>query len=188
MIPYPLPHPIMNTDELKSAFSSTLRAYISALDRYTDEQFMAKPADTEWSLGQMYEHLYGANTYFFLANVKRCLERRKGQEGGDMNASGLNVFKYNSFPPIKVKVPDAVRGPEPVARSKESYKALFEEIIQQGLPLADAAVADPGTYKTLHPIFGWMNAREWFQGIETHARHHFRQQKEREEWLGIGVI
>ncbi len=178
----------MTTDEMKDAFISTMQAYISALDRYTDEQFVAKPDALEWSLGQMYEHLYGANTYFFLANVKRCLEQRKGQEGGEMNANGLNIFKYNSFPPIKVKVPDAVRGPEPVARSREEYKVLFEETIQQGLALGEAAAGDPGTYKTQHPVFGWMNALEWFQGTETHARHHFRQQKEREEWLGIGVV
>ncbi len=177
----------MNIDELKDAFISTLQTYISALDRYTDKQFAAKPEELEWSLGQMYEHLYGANTYFFLANVKRCLEQRKGQEGGEMNANGLNVFKYNSFPPIKIKVPDAVRGPEPVAKSREAYKVLFEETIQQGLVLADAAADDPGTYKTQHPVFGWMNAIQWFQGTETHARHHLRQQKEREEWLGIAV-
>lgn len=177
----------MTSDELKKAFSHTLRSYVSALDRYTDEQFTAKPDELEWSLGQMYEHLYVANTYFFLANVKRCLEQRKGQEGGEMNANGQNVFKHNSLPPTKFKVPEAVRGPEPVARSREAYKSLFEETIRQGLALAEAVVADPGTYKTLHPLFGWMNAREWFQSTETHARHHFRQQREREEWLGIGV-
>lgn len=177
----------MTSNELKNAFSRTLRAYILALDRYTDEQFMAKPAELEWSLGQMYEHLYIANTYLFLTNVKRCLEQRKGQEGGEMNANGQNVFKYNSLPPIKIKVPDAVRGTEPVAKSREDYKVLFERTVQEGMALADAAANDPGTYKTQHPAFGWLNALEWFQSTETHARHHFRQQKEREEWLGIGV-
>jgi hypothetical protein len=178
----------MTIDEMKEAFTSTMQAYLSALDRYTDEQFVAKPHELEWSLGQMYEHLYGANTYFFLANMKRCLEQRKGQEGGEMNATGQNIFKHNSFPPIKVKVPDAVRGPEPEAKSKEAYKALFEETLHNGLILADAAANDPGTYKTYHPVFGWMNALQWFQGTETHARHHFRQQKEREEWLGIARV
>jgi len=175
----------MTIDELKDAFTTTMQAYISALDRYTDEQFAAKPDELEWSLGQMYEHLYGANTYFFLANVKRCLEQRKGQEGGELNENGQNVFKHNSFPPIKVKIPAAVRGPEPVAKSREEYRILFKDTLQNGLALADAAAQNAGTYKTLHPVFGWMNAIQWFQGAETHARHHFRQQKEREEWLGI---
>ncbi|MPR34412.1 DinB family protein [Salmonirosea aquatica] len=178
----------MTLDELKDAFTRTMQVYITALDRYTDEQFAAKPDEQEWSLGQMYEHLYGANTYFFLANVKRCLEQRKGQEGGEMNANGQNVFKYNSFPPIKVKVPEAVRGPEPVAKSRETYKVLFKGTLRDGLALADAAAADAGIYKTQHPVFGWMNVLEWFQGMETHARHHFRQQKEREDWLGITVV
>lgn len=162
-----------------------MQGFLSALDRYTDEQFEAKPTEHEWSLGQMYEHLLVSTTYFFLANTKRCLEKRKGQEGGEMNANGLNVFKYNSFPPIKIKMPEAVRGPEPVARDRAAYKILFEESLRSGLELADELSADEGVYKTLHPALGWLNAEEWFQAGEIHARHHLRQQKEREEWLAI---
>ena len=162
-----------------------MQHYLSALDRYTDEQFAAKPADDEWSLGQMYEHLYLATTYFFLANTKRCLEKRKGQEGGEMNDNGRNIFKYNSFPPIKIKMPEVLRGPEPVAKDRTAYKTLFKETLQDGLQLADALHGDDGNYKTLHPALGWLNAREWLQSAEVHARHHLRQQAEREQWLGV---
>jgi hypothetical protein len=175
----------MTIPELRLAFIAIMQHYAAALDRYTDEQFAAKPAGHEWSLGQMYEHLHNANTYFFLANAKRCLEKRKGQEGGEMTDSGRNVFQYNSFPPVKIKMPDALRGPEPVARERNAYKTLFEETLQNGLMLADALPQDDGTYKTYHAALGWLNAREWFQGGEIHARHHLRQQREREEWLGL---
>lgn len=173
---------------MKQAFATTMQGFISALDRYTDEQFAAKPADQEWSLGQMYEHLSGANTYFFLANTKRCLEKRKGQEGGEKTDSGLNIFKYNSFPPVKIKMPEAVRGPEPVAKDRSTYKVLFEESLKSGLQLADELPEDEGIYKTWHPVFGWLNAKEWFQACEIHVRHHQRQQKEREEWLEIATV
>jgi hypothetical protein len=177
----------MTIPEIKTAYAATVQHYLSALDRYTDEQFSAQPADREWSLGQMYEHLYTSTTYFFLANTKRCLEKRKGQEGGEMTDGGRNIFKHNSFPPVKIKMPEVLRGPEPVAKDRATYKALFEEILKGGLQLADALPQDDGTYKTYHPVFGWLNAREWFQAGEIHARHHYRQQQEREEWLGVAT-
>ncbi len=85
-------------------------------------------------------------------------------------------------------MPEAVRSPEPVARERATYKVLLEESLQGGLQLANELPKDEGTYKTMHPVFGWLNAQEWFQAGEIHARHHLRQQKEREEWLEISVV
>ena len=178
----------MTLPELKAAFTDTMQSYIDALDRYTDEQFNAKPNEAEWSLGQMYQHLHEGNTYFFLANVKRCLEKRKGQEGGEKTDAGLNVYQYNSFPPIKVKRPAASGTPEPVAQDRETYKVLYAETLRDGLAWVEALAQDEGTYKTRHFMFGWLSAVEWFQGLEIHARHHLRQRKERESWLGIEVV
>ncbi len=178
----------MTTSKLKNTLSTTLQSYIDALDHYTDEQFAAKPDALEWSLGQMYQHLYEANSYFFLANVKRCLEKRKGQEGGEMTDDGQNVYKYNSFPPIKVKRPVAPGSAEPVAQDREAYRELYAKTLSDGLAYADALAEDDGRYKTQHFRFGWLNAAEWLQGLEIHARHHIRQREEREAWLGIVVV
>lgn len=174
----------MTVPELKTTFTDTIQSYIDALGRYSDEQFTAKPDEAEWSLGQMYQHLYEANTFFFLANVKRCLEKRKGQEGGEKTAAGLNVYQHNSFPPIKVKRPGPANSPEPVAQDRETYKNLFAQTLEEGNAWADALVDDDGIYKTQHFAFGWLNATEWLQNLEIHARHHIRQRQEREQWLG----
>ncbi len=171
--------------ELKLAFTDAMQSYLDALNRYSDEQFAAKPDEAEWSLGQMYQHLYEANTFFFLANVKRCLEKRKGQDGGEKTAAGLNVYQHNSFPLIKVRRPAAPSSPEPVGQDRETYKALFAKTLQEGIAWADALAEDDGTYKTQHFAFGWLNAAEWFQNMEIHARHHLRQRQEREAWLAI---
>ncbi len=87
----------MTTQELQQAYTDTIQGYLAALDRYTDDQFAAKPTDHEWSLGQMYEHLYVSTTYFFLANTKRCLEKRKGQEGGRKERKGVEYSKVQQF-------------------------------------------------------------------------------------------
>jgi hypothetical protein len=37
--------------------------------------------------------------------------------------------------------------------------------------------------KTAHPVFGFLNAREWFQLIEMHFRHHLRQKRHLDRFL-----
>ena len=105
--------------------------------------------------------------------------------GGERNQYGDNLFKYNSFPPIKVKIPEAVRGPEPVAKTREEYRPLFQKIIMDADFLIEPVTKDAGEYKCLHPAFGWLNAHEWFHNLELHSRHHLRQQKELE---GLALV
>ena len=162
----------------------TLNGYVAKLDVYSDEQFAQKPSETEWSLGQMYEHLYRSSTFFFLANTLRCLDQRKGQVGGEKNEYGDKLYKYNSFPPIKVKIPEVLRGPEPVAQTRDDYRLHFAAIAADAQKMIEAVATDAGEYKCIQPAFGWLNAHEWFHLHEMHVRHHLRQQKELEEWLG----
>ncbi len=170
------PAPAQIFDELKQ----TIEGYIAALDNYSDEQFTHKSAEDVWSLGQMYEHLSVSASYFFLANTLRCLEQRKGQIGGDKNQYGDNLYKYNSFPPIKIRIPDAVRGPEPVAKTRAEYQTLFTKIIADAKDLIVPITNDLGQYKCIQPAFGWLNAHEWYHLMEMHFRHHLRQQTDLE--------
>jgi DinB superfamily len=165
--------------------NTTVTGYLTALDGYSDEQFNFKEADDIWSLGQMYEHLVLSGNFFFLANVVRCLEQRKGQIGGEKNQYGDNLYKHNSFPPIKVRIPEALRGPEPVAKSMESYRQSLVQIVTDAQKLIDTVTHDGGEYRCIQPAFGWLNAHEWYHLLEMHFRHHLRQQQELEVFAGV---
>ena len=41
--------------------------------------------------------------------------------------------------------------------------------------------------KVEHPGFSYLNAKEWYQLIEMHFRHHQRQKKELDQFLNSGV-
>lgn len=157
-----------------------VRQYISSLDAYTDEQFFYKKDEETWSLGQMYEHLTSSSNFFFLANCVRCLEKRKGQEGGEKNEFGTKLFIKGSFPPVKLKIPDAIRGPEPVAKTKQEYSQILEKILIDSKNLIEAVNDDDGSYKAIQPAMGWLDAKEWFLLHEMHYRHHLRQKTELE--------
>lgn len=170
----------MTPNEINQKLKEDLEIYISALDAYSDEQFTKRKDEETWSLGQMYEHIVLASNGFFLGNVLRCLEKRKGQEGGEMNKYGVNALKHNGLPPMKFKVPGTDKAPDLEVRSRAEYKDLLQKIINDAEGILPTLEADNGTYKTLHPVFDWLNAVEWFQMLEIHTRHHFRQKEELE--------
>jgi DinB superfamily len=173
----------MEVKTINDALTNTLNIYKNALSGYSDQQFNYMQADDIWSLGQLYEHLTVTANFFFLKNIKYCLENRNGEIGGVKNEKGDNVFKYNGFPPIKVKVPGGL--PEPVAQNKNNYTDLIDKIIEQIETQLPVIASDKGEYKTQHPVFSWHNAQEWLQSFEMHHRHHLRQKAELEGYLGI---
>ena len=166
--------------EIYSSLEITINRYIASLDKYTDEQFIHKPAEDVWSLGQMYEHVLMTANFSFLANTVRCLEQRKGQLGGEHNAYGDNVFKHNGFPPIKVKVPEGLGKIELIPKTQDEYREQLKKVLSDAKALIEPVANDAGEYKCYHPVFAWLNAHEWFHNLEMHSRHHLRQQKELE--------
>lgn len=172
----------MDPQEIFADISITVKHYLDQLNTYTEEQFNYRSAEGSWSLGQMYEHLALSSFMFFLANTKRCLEKRKGKEEGAMNEHGRALFAVGSFPAIKIKMPEAVAH-VPVARPLAIYKEELQRIVIDAQAMIEPLSQDTGQYKTYHPVFGWLSANEWYKMLEMHLRHHLRQQAELESAL-----
>lgn len=175
----------MIVQKINNAIHATVEPYLFAIDSYSNEQFTHKESEEIWSLGQLYEHIILSSNYFFLANILRCVEKRKGQEGGDKNAYGDNAFQHNGLRPQKFKVPEVGPTTDLVAQSKENYDALLQKVLKDTDDLLPVLTSAGATYKTMHFAFGWLNAPEWYQMLEMHLRHHHRQQKELEGFAGI---
>ncbi len=173
----------METKTISTELIKVLNTYKNAVSDYSDQHFNHKQAPDVWSIGQMYEHLAISAQLFFMKNIQYCLEKRNGQEGGEMNEKGKYVYHLNAFPPVKVKVPAGASVAEPIAKEQAYYQTFFENICQQietQLPLIEA---DNGIYKTGHVVFGPLSAKEWLQSFEMHHRHHLRQKEELESFL-----
>lgn len=173
----------MEAHEIQLALEKSIEYYKKSLLEYSHDQFVAKPNDEEWSIGQMYEHVCISALYFFYKRATYCLEQRNGQIGGEKNVYGEKQFKYNSFPPTRLKIPDALKGPEPIAREKEIYLDLLDQIAIQGKILAEKIPLDKGEYKCIQPAFGWLNAHEWYWMNEQHFRHHLLQKERIDAFL-----
>jgi hypothetical protein len=171
----------MSTLEISNQLNISLDQYQNGLKRYTDSQFLFKKDANTWSLAQMYEHICTSGLKFFLANTKRCLEKRNGQEGGEPNDRGMALIANGGFPDIKIKVPEAVKT-EIIPRSIAEYKIDLETIRKSVLLMLEAIETDTGTYTIAHPVMGNLNAYRWLQNLEFHMRHHLKQLKELELW------
>ena len=170
----------MNNKEALSSIQNIFKIYLEALSTYSEKDFLYISDLNTWSLAQMYEHVCSSSNFFFLANTKRCLEKRNGQEGGLMNAKGEGLFKIGGFPTgLKVKVPEKLAS---VIIGKEAsyYVSEIKEIILSAIDLESLLEEDEGMYKIEHPVFGFLNAEEWFKSLEMHSRHHLKQKQELE--------
>lgn len=161
------------------------RQYLASLEKYNEAEFSYKESEQIWSLGQMYEHL-AISSEFFIRQAEGCLREEKGDFEGEKSEMGKQIFALGGFPPIKVKPPEQYKAAiEVIAKSKDDYNRIFEDFIER-LPKVQSAIEqNPTLYKRKHALFGMLTASEWIWCLETHLRHHFRQQSELESFTKI---
>lgn len=152
---------------------------------YSKEEFGTKPGENFWSLGQVYRHI-ALVTHQCLANIDLCTAQ---QGKNKKTALGPALFSWmGSFPPVKIRVKKIQEGVEhlytPAETSIEEAIQLLQASIEQMelyLPMAEAA---PQHQRIKHWAGGWFTARQWYQSAEMHIRHHLRQKKRIDAFLG----
>ncbi len=167
----------MNTTEALQRFEETANHYIQELDGFSIEQLQRKPAEDEWSLGQMYQHLINSALYMQLRNIEQCLAPSEDSAApiAVKTKEGTAIFDQGGFPPIRVHVPPSPQYTPGQPESKEQLiQGLYTVIdrMKEILPQIEK-----GTMQNTvpHPRFGPLNAQEWFLLIEMHYRHHLLQ-------------
>ncbi|MEL6429481.1 MAG: hypothetical protein AAFP22_17475 [Planctomycetota bacterium] len=134
--------------------------------------------NTRWELGRVCDHVVAAGECF--------LDEVDGLARGDgtvRRASPVTWLVFGAakrLPPVRVEVPKGlperyarVAAPEPLERG-----AALERLgaLAGRMRAAREAVesVDP-RLRSRHPVMSWLNAREWYQLVEMHTRHHGRQ-------------
>jgi hypothetical protein len=170
----------MQAEKVYKKFLDLAKYYLKELDYYGKNQFKYKPSETEWSLGQLYDHLVSGTYAFHIKEIENCLSRKNGSEAGAKKFKGKVVFFLKRFPGIKFKGrPDytPVQPESPAKMKDEVYR--FIKAMQK--VSKDIDQANNPVYKTMHPAFGMLNALEWYMVIEMHFRHHIKQKTKLDE-------
>jgi hypothetical protein len=148
----------------------------SELKKYSDEQFSKKPSPESWSIGQVYGHLvFGALSYH-IKQIEQCFLSDANQKEGK-TFPGRLMFLINSFPPVRIKVPPSPTYTPKQPESKEKLRAGMR-LLQKKLQDLSGEIDNTIHFgKTQHPALGYLGAKEWYQLIVMHFRHHLRQKK-----------
>jgi hypothetical protein len=158
-----------------------IETYKSDLQNYSVEQLRHIPEAGVWSLCQMYDHVILV-AHEYLDQVEYCAAASEEQTLGKTEF-GEKLFENGGFPPIKIRLPDEMNSPPNNSESNEELMRRVDQVIQRMKDWEEKVDTINPNYKIKHGGFGWLNAREWYNLIGMHFRHHLRQKSELEQRL-----
>ncbi|GKS11802.1 hypothetical protein YDYSY3_28020 [Paenibacillus chitinolyticus] len=170
----------MDTKEMLRKFEETVSGYIRELDGVSLEQLLWKPAEDEWSLGQMHVHLIHSAQFMHLRNVALCLAPNGNPAVSSTGKTkpGEEVFGAGSFPSDRVQVPPSPQYTPPQPEGKEQLvdglrgtvrrMTEIERAVAAAFDPVAQAISEPGKdtafelvrNTVVHPRFGGLNALE----------------------------
>lgn len=160
-----------------------IETYKSDLQNYSVEQLRFITTEGIWSIGQMYDHVILV-AMEYLDHVETCATSKEEQKLGKTEF-GEHVYKSGGFPPIKIKLPDELNTPPSNSDSQVDLMRRLDQVMQRLRQWESRVDSINPNYKVKHGGFGWLNAREWFDLVGMHFRHHLRQKHELEHQLGF---
>lgn len=165
-------------------FETTAAIWKEWLGKYGEDEFVRIPDDGGWSIGQVYYHLVHGTRQYHFRQIAQCLEGRGTVIAGGKKFPGRVMFALGSFLPVRVTVPPSEaytpKQPAGIASMKAGLEALCDGM-RETAPLIRNAAPD---MKAAHRVLGFLNAAEWYQLVEMHFRHHLRQKKRIDRFLG----
>jgi hypothetical protein len=163
----------VNVDSSLQKFNRTCDLWLAELKAYDEEGFRRAPSSGGWTIGQVYAHIVDAGELFGIEKIETCFARPAS--ASRLNWKGRLVFMLGGFPAIRATVPGdgsyAPQQPESMTAARERLSALKVKMSAIVSQVVDAK----GTSR--HPVFGTLDARQWFTLVEMHMRHHLRQKK-----------
>ncbi|WP_152397161.1 DinB family protein [Paenibacillus guangzhouensis] len=156
-----------------------IQAYQNDVQHYSQDQLSRITSDGVWSIGQMYDHLIVV-AHEYLDQAEACADEVEEQELGK-TSFGERLFQLGGFPPIKIKLPAELNAPPNNTDRIEDIVLRLDQVMQRLRELETIVEAINPKFKVKHDGFGWLNAREWYDLVEMHFRHHLRQKKELEQ-------
>jgi hypothetical protein len=189
-----------STKEALQQVEQTTEEYVRELESLSMEQLSWKPGESEWSIGQVIQHLIQTAHGMQLGNVASCMGEGAATPAALPTSQATNaaavtpfapagktqvgeaIFAMGELPPIRVQVPPSAQYTPLQPESKEQLVQGLQSVIDRMQVIEPTLVHSPAT-TVPHPRFGGLNAQEWFVLVGMHYRHHLRQlERLKQEW------
>jgi hypothetical protein len=173
----------MNISKLQAELLEQIDIYEKSLSQYSEADFLRKPSEDAWSVGQVYMHLLDATRFFHAKQVETAMSSdAHAGEGKNFRFLMAKTF-FGGFPPIQIKVPPTPEYTPPQPQSKAFVAENLEKLKAFTQDLSEKVAQSKSKGKTKHPAFGYLTAQEWFWMIPKHFKHHLRQKGRIDEFL-----
>lgn len=166
----------MAKKKLYKSFEIRGKVWLKALDRYNDEPFTNKPSEKEWSVGQLYNHLSLDTIEYHIKNIENCIQQQNGQLGGKKKFKGKITFMTQKLGRAKGKnkgIDERPTPPQP--KDTEDARNNMIKLMKAMNTYGDIALKADTNYKIQHPVFGFLNAIEWYWIAIWHFDYHTKQ-------------
>lgn len=160
--------------------SAIIEQYIRDLDGYSIEQLRFKYEESIWSVGQMYIHVIEVAKEY-IGHIETCRMATEEVTAGKTE-DGMKALSEKEWPNIRVKL-DQLPNETSNPKSKDEIIAGLEQVLVSLAHLAGCLDEANPACKVRHGWFGWLGAREWFEMVGMHSRHHLRQKARLDEKL-----
>lgn len=154
-------------------FHRISNTWLQALDQYSEDDLRLKTSEREWSLGQVYSHLVFINKTI-LKQIELCLQG-KGTITDEKKFFAHLILFLNVLPPFRYKVPKVIAHVPPQPKNKQEIVVEFNLLYNTVSQLVHKIAAANESQKIAHPSLGYLSARDWFQFMAIHMKHHLRQ-------------
>lgn len=170
----------MNKKKAIVRFVRTSEEWLNDLKNFKDEQIALKASENQWCLAELYDHIMRVARTYQIPNFRKCLSEGVRKPLAK-NYKGFVIFDVNYLPYTKMRMesfPTKIMNDfTPTIKPKQELIEEFESFIEEVKSLESELLSSHSSIKYLHPLFGWINATEWFRLIEIHTRHHLPQRE-----------
>ncbi|HAA13917.1 MAG TPA: hypothetical protein DCE41_20400 [Cytophagales bacterium] len=166
-------------EDIWEDFQKVYDVWFKDLQGYSEMDLWRAHPDGGWCIGQIYQHILNGTLNFQVIVIKELIETQEDTEK-EMSELGVISYRENAFPPRRFQTHrDSANEPDMSNKMKlrNQMKRAFKAVQEVKEILAN----DPPSGKFQHQIFGYLDAKQWYQNIPMHWRHHLRQKEALDE-------
>lgn len=147
---------------------------LDALKGLSDEQWNYKPSPDKWSVGEVAEHIWLAESLLFGA-MENALKTPKNPNWEEATkGKDERVVSILTNRSGKAQAPETIK---PTGKSRAEIMAGLQTVRAKTMKFAQETQAEMKSHTTEHPfkIFGTLNAMQWLIYIPAHNLRHNQQ-------------
>lgn len=162
----------MNLEETHQELMFTIETYCAILSKYDFNQLTTITKAADWSMAQVFTHLFEQTIDFNFILIDQCLSTNEFYDQ-QKTVEGEAFFKRGGFPDERIKAPfdDIPAVPTSLDTLIQSLEKIKIQLSQYKVAIQSSSIQG----KAIHPGLGYLNAQEWYAFILMHWQHHLRQ-------------